>query len=84
MNCHVFVAAALPGLESRAPLASSLFRHPGPRSETMAPDAAAAGEERAQPLKLPPVLRLGPGSEAGATVEGRARREPLRKCHGMS
>ncbi len=34
----------------------------------MAPDAAAAGGEQAQPLKRPPGPRLGPGSGAGATV----------------
>ena len=68
MNCHVFVAAALSRPKIRAPLASSLFRHPGPRSGTMAPDAAAAGEEQAQPLKLPPEPRLGPGFKCHGAV----------------
>ena len=38
------------------------------RSGTLAPDAAAAGGEQAQPLKPPREPRLGPGSGAGATV----------------
>ncbi len=41
---------------------------PTSRGPTMAPDAAAAGGEQVQPLKLPPGPRPGPGSGAGATV----------------
>ena len=38
------------------------------RGPSMAPDAAAAGEEQAQPLKLPPVLRLDPGFKCHGAV----------------
>ena len=68
MNCHVFASAALPRPEIRAPLASSLFRRPGPRSGTMAPDAAAAGEERDRPPKPPPEPRPGPGFKCHGAV----------------
>ena len=40
------------------------------RSGTLTRATAAAGGEQAQPLKLPPGPRLGPGSGSGATVGG--------------
>ena len=52
---------------------------PGPmsssrtRSGTLTRATAAAGGEQAQPLKLPPGPRLGPGSGSGATKEGAER-----------
>ena len=43
---------------------------PPSRGPALTRATAAAGGEQAQPLKLPPGPRLGPGSGSGATVGG--------------
>ena len=53
---------------------------PPSRGPSMAPDAAAAGAEQAQRPKRPRESRLGPGSGAGATVEGIQRQANSRRC----
>ena len=79
MECHVlscggripFIAPGCSPFRQPAPFSSP---RPPSRGPSMAPEAAAAGEERDRPPKLPPGPRLGPGSEAGATVWGHALR----------
>ena len=59
---------------SRARLLPALRPLSSPRPPSRGPSltraTAAAGAEQAQPLKLPPGPRLGPGSGSGATVGG--------------
>ena len=57
-------ARLLPALR---PLSSP---RPPSRGPSLTRATAAAGGEQAQPLKLPPGPRLGPGSGSGATVGG--------------
>ena len=61
---------------SRPVRPGALLSSPRPpsRGPSMVPDAAAAGEEQGQPVKLSPEPRLDPGSEAGVTVGGHAMR----------
>ena len=65
---------ALYPARSRARLLPALRPLSSPRPPSRGPSltraTAAAGGEQAQPLKLPPGPRLGPGSGSGATVGG--------------
>ncbi len=77
---------------SRPVRPGALLSSPRPpsRGPSMAPDAAAAGEEQGQPVKLSPEARLDPGSGAGVTVgnmqceaTGNRRVYPVRPAAGM-